>query len=84
MSTAKMIPLQQQREDKSLDRKFREVNEYIRDVLNMLKARVPKIVETLVQCMESSFSQDVTYYFFPLKFKLPTINNFDRNKDPVD
>ena len=50
----------------------------------VVKARAPDSMDTLVQQTESPFTAEVLHFPLPAKFRMPQIEAFDEIKDPVD
>ena len=48
------------------------------------KGRAPYSMDTLVQQIESSFTNEVLHFPLLAKFRMPQIEAFDGTKDPVD
>ena len=53
-------------------------------MMNALRGQVSSDLNDLVHRTDSSFTAFVTSFPFPLKFRMPQMENYDGSKDPLD
>ena len=53
-------------------------------MMNALKGRVSSDLDDLVHQTDSPFTMSVNSFPLPLKFRMPQVENYDGNKDPLD
>ena len=53
-------------------------------MMNALRGRVSSDLDDLVHRTDSSFTTSVNSFPLPLKFRMPQVENNDRNKDSLD
>ena len=53
-------------------------------MMNALKGRVSSDLDDLVHQTDSPFTTSVNSFPLPLKFRMPQVENYDGNKDPLD
>ncbi|XP_030924729.1 uncharacterized protein LOC115951715 [Quercus lobata] len=53
-------------------------------MINALKGQVSSDLDNLVHQTDSSFTSSVNSFPLPPKFHMPQVENYDRNKDPLD
>ena len=53
-------------------------------MMNALKGRVSSDLDDLVHRTNSPFMASVTSFPLPPKFRIPQVENYDGNKDPLD
>ena len=70
-------------EEQSWEQRFRNLQQELSHVKEVVIGRAPDIMDTLVQQTESPFTAEVLRYPFPAKFRMPQVEAFDGVKDPV-
>ena len=53
-------------------------------MMNALKGRVSSDLDDLVHRTDSPFTMAVNSFPLPPKFRMPQVENYDGNKDPLD
>ena len=53
-------------------------------MMNALRGRVSSDLDNLVHRIDSPFTTSVNSFPQPPKFYMPQVDNYDRNKDPLD
>ena len=71
-------------EEQSWEQRFRNLQQELSRVKEVVKGRAPDTMDTLVQQTESPFTAEVLRYPLPAKFKTPQVESFNGIKDPVD
>ena len=71
-------------EEQSWEQRFRNLQQEVSRVKEVVKGRAPDTMDTLVQQIESPFTAEVLRYPLPAKFRMPQVEAFDGVKDPVD
>ena len=71
-------------EGQTWEQRFRNLQQELSRVKEVVKGRAPDTMDTLVQQTESPFTTEVLRYPFPAKFRMPQVEAFDGIKDPVD
>ena len=71
-------------EEQSWEQRFKNLQQELSRVKEVVKGRAPDTMDTLVQQTESPFTAEVLRYPLPAKFKTPQVESFDGIKDPVD
>ena len=71
-------------EEQSWEQRFRNLQQELSRVKEVVKGRAPDTMDTLVQQTESPFTAEVLRYPLPAKFRMPQVEAFDGVKDPVD
>ena len=66
------------------EQRFRNLQQELIRVKEVVKGRAPDTMDTLVQQTESPFTPEVLHYPLPAKFRMPQMEAFDGIKDPVD
>ena len=66
------------------EQRFRNLQQELSRVKEVVKGRAPDSMDTLVQQTESPFTPEVLHYPLPAKFRMPQMEAFDGIKDPVD
>ena len=66
------------------EQRFRNLQQELSRVKEVVKGRAPDTMDTLVQQTESPFTAEVLRYPLPAKFRMPQVEAFDGAKDPVD
>ena len=66
------------------EQRFRNLQQELSRVKEVVKGRAPDTMDTLVQQTESRFTPEVLHYPLPAKFRMPQMEAFDGIKDPVD
>ena len=70
--------------EQSWEQRFRNLQQELSRVKEVVKGRAPYTMDTLVQQTESPFTAEVLRYPLPAKFKMPQVEAFDGIKDPID
>ena len=70
--------------EQSWEQRFRNLQQELSRVKEVVKGRAPDTMDTLVQQTESPFTAEVLRYPLPAKFRMPQVEAFDGVKDPVD
>ena len=70
--------------EQTWEQRFRDLQQELRRVKEVVKGRTPDTMDTLVQQTESPFTPEVLNYPLPAKFRVPQVEAFDGVKDPVD
>ena len=71
-------------EGQTWEQRFRNLQQELSRVKEVVKGRAPDTMDTLVQQTESPFTPEVLRYPLPAKFRMPQVEAFDGVKDPVD
>ena len=71
-------------EEQTWEQRFRNLQQELSRVKEVVKGRAPDTMDTLVQQTESPFTAEVLRYPLPAKFRMPQVEAFDGIKDPVD
>ena len=71
-------------EEQTWEQRFRNLQQELSRVKEVVKGRVLDTMDTLVQQTESPFTAEVLRYPLPTKFRMPQVEAFDGIKDPVD
>ena len=71
-------------EGQTWEQRFRNIQQELSRVKEVVKGRAPDTMDTLVQQTESPFTAEVLRYPLPAKFRMPQVEAFDGVKDPVD
>ena len=71
-------------EEQSWEQRFRNLQQELSRVKEVVKGRAPDTMDTLVQQTESPFTAEVLHFPLPAKFRMPQVEIFDGVKDPVD
>ena len=66
------------------EQRFRNLQQELSRVKEVIKGRAPDTMDTLVQQTESPCTPEVLHYPLPTKFRMPQLEAFDGAKDPVD
>ena len=70
--------------EQTWEQRFRNLQQELSRVKEVVKGRAPYTMDTLVQQTESPFTPEVLRYPLPAKFRMPQVEAFDEIKDPVD
>ena len=70
--------------EQSWEQRFRNLQQELSRVKEVVKGRAPVSMDTLVQQTESPFTAEVLHFPLPAKFRMPQVETFDGVKDPVD
>ena len=68
----------------SWDQRFKNLQQELSRVKEVVRGRAPDTMDTLVQQTESPFTGEVLHFPLPAKFRMPQVEAFDGIKDPVD
>ena len=71
-------------EEQSWEQRFKNLQQELSRVKEVVKGRTPDTMDTLVQQTESPFTVEVLHFPLPAKFRIPQVEAFDGVKDPVD
>ena len=71
-------------EEQTWEQRFRNLQQELSRVKEVVKGRAPDTMDTLVQQTESPFTAEVLRYPLPAKFRMPLVEAFDGIKDPVE
>ena len=71
-------------EERSWEQRFKNLQQELSRVKEVVKGRAPDTMDTLVQQTESPFIAEVLRYPLPAKFRMPQVEAFDGIKDLVD
>ena len=70
--------------EQTWEQRFRDLQQELSRMKEVVKGRTPDTMDTLVQQTESPFTPEVLNYPLPAKFRMPQVEVFDGVKDPVD
>ena len=70
--------------EQTWEQRFRNLQQELSRVKEVVKGRAPDTMDTLVQQTKSPFTPEVLHYPLPAKFRMPQVEAFDGVKDPVD
>ena len=70
--------------EQSWEQRFRNLQQELSRVKEVVKGRAPDTMDTLVQQTESPSTSEVLHFPLPTKFRMPQVETFDGVKDPVD
>ena len=70
--------------EQSWEKRFRNLQQELSCVKEVVKGRAPDTMDTLVQQTESPFTAEVLHFPLPAKFRMPQVETFDGVKDPID
>ena len=76
--------LQQGAGELSWEQRFKNLQQELNRVKEVVRGRAPDTMDTLVQKTESPFTAEVLHFPLPTKFRMPLVEAFDGVKDPVD
>ena len=68
----------------SWEPRFKNLQQELSRVKEVVRGRAPDTMDTLVQQTESPFTTEVLNFPLPAKFRMPQVEAFDGVKDPVD
>ena len=68
----------------SWEQRFKNLQQELSCVKEVVRGRAPDTMDTLVQQTESPFMAEVLHFPLPAKFRMPQVEAFDGVKDPVD
>ena len=77
-------PPQQGIGERSWEQRFKDLQQELSRMKEVVKGRAPDSMDTLVQQTESPFITKVLHFPLPTKFRMPQIEVFNGAKDPVD
>ena len=66
------------------EQRFRNLQQELSCVKEVVKGRAPDTMDTLVHQTESPFTAEVLHFPLLAKFRMPQVETFDGVKDPVD
>ena len=78
------IPYQQEAGERSWEQRFRDIQQELSHMKEVVKGRAPISMDALVQQTESLFTTGVLHFSLPEKFRMPQIEMFDDTIDPID
>ena len=70
--------------EQSWEQRFRNLQQELGRVKEVVKGRAPDTMDTLVQQTESPYTAEVLHFPLPAKFRMPQVEAFDGTRDPVD
>ena len=70
--------------ERTWEQRFRDLQQELSHVREVIRGRTPDTMDTLVQQTESPFIPEVLNYPLPAKFRMPQVEAFDGVNDPVD
>ena len=70
--------------ERTWEQRFRDLQQELSHVKEVIRGRTPDTMDTLVQQTESPFIPEVLNYPLPAKFRMSQVETFDGVKDPVD
>ena len=70
--------------DQSWEQMFKSFQQELSRLKEVVRGRAPDNMDTLVQKTESPFTAEVLHFPLPAKFKMPQVEAFDGERDPVD
>ena len=70
--------------EQSWEQRFRNLQQELSRVNEVVKGRAPDTMDTLVQQTESPFTAEVLHFPLPAKFRIPQVETFDGVRDPVN
>ena len=68
----------------SWEQRFKNLQQKLSRVKEVVRGRAPDTMDTLVQQTESPFTAEVLHFPLPAKFRMPQVEAFDGVKDQVD
>ena len=68
----------------SWEQRFKNLQQELSRVKEVVRGRAPDTIDTLVQQTESPFTAEVLHFPLPAKFRIPQVEAFDGFKDLVD
>ena len=68
----------------SWEQRFKNLQQELNRVKEVVRRRAPDTMDTLVRQIESPFTAEVLHFPLPTKFRMPQVEAFDGVKDPVD
>ena len=68
----------------SWEQRFKNLQQELSRVKEVVRGRAPDTMDILVQQTESPFTAEVLHFPLPAKFRMPQVKAFDGVKDPVD
>ena len=68
----------------SWEQRFKNLQQELSRVKEVVRGRAPHTMDTLVQQTESPFTVEVLHFPLPAKFRMPQVEAFDGVRDPVD
>ena len=68
----------------SWEQRFKNLQQELSHVKEVVRGRAPDTMDTLVQQTESPFTAEVLHFPLPAKFMMPQVEAFDGVKDPID
>ena len=77
-------PPQQGMGERSWEQRFKDIQQELSHMKEVVKGRAPDSMDTLVQQTESPFTAEVLHFPPPMKFRMPQIEAFDGAKDPIN
>ena len=75
---------QQRAGELSWEQWFKNLQQELSRVKEVVRGRASDTMNTLVQQTESPFTAEVLHFPLPAKFRMPQVEAFDGAKDPVD
>ena len=75
---------QQGARELSWEQGFKNLQQELSRVKEVVRGRAPDTMDSLVQQTESPFTAKVIHFPLPSKFRMPQVEAFDGVKDPID
>ena len=70
--------------EQSWEQRFKNLQQELGRVKEVVKGRALDTMDTLVQQTESPYTVEVLHFPFPSKFRMPQVEAFDGTRDPVN
>ena len=70
--------------EQSWEQRFKNLQQELSRVKEVVRGRAPDTMDTLVQQTESPFTAEVLHFPLPAKFRMPQMEAFDGVRDPVN
>ena len=70
--------------ERSWEQRFKSLQQELSHVKEVVRGRALDTMDTLVQQTESPFTAEVLHFPLPTKFRMPQVEAFDGDRDPVD
>ena len=79
-----LVPYQQETGEQSWEQGFRDIQQELSHMKEVVKGRAPISMDALVQQTKSPFTAGVLHFPLSAKFRMPQVETFDGTKDPID
>ena len=70
--------------ERSWEQRFKNLQQELSRVKEVVRGRALDTMDTLMQQTESPFTAKVLHFFLPANFRMPQVEAFDGARDPVD